>query len=81
MIGLQEDISVSEIDIDIVINGFSERFEKYIKIFRITFDVDFEIDIKKEYRQDENLKKEILEFIKSEYSEIKVSFINNHLPF
>ena len=81
MITLQEEISVSQIDIDTVVNGFSEKFEKYIKIFRITFDYDFEIDIKKEYEQSVNLKQEILDFIKLQYSEIKVSFISNQLPF
>ena len=81
MTTLQEEISVSKIDIDTVVNGFSEKFGKYIRIFRITFDCDFEIDIKKEYEQSGNLKQEILDFIKLQYSEIKVSFISNQLPF
>lgn len=78
---LQEEVTVSEIDVESVLTGFSERFEQYIRIFRITICCDFEIDLKKEYRESDSLKKEILDFIKLQYSEIKVEFINDQLPF
>lgn len=68
-------------DFNEVLPGFMEKFQDKVKVFTVTLNTDFEIDLKKEFKNDEVLKKEILEFIKNQYSHIKVYFESSTLPF
>lgn len=69
------------IKLDEILPGFLDKFKDKILIFRITVCHDFEIDLKEEFRNDVALRSEIRSFIKKQYSEINVYFINNQLPF
>lgn len=81
MITLQERTIVSQINIETFFKGFSEKFEQYITLFRITSNFDFEIDLKKEFQKDKKLKTEITQFFKKIDADFEVLFINNQLPF
>lgn len=64
-----------------VFPGFRVKFQDKINVFTINTSCEFEINLKKEFADDVRLQKEILKFIKKLYSEIKVSFVPDALPF
>ncbi len=68
-------------DFNEVLPGFREKFQDKVKVFTVTLNTDFEVDLKKEFKNDEVLKKEILDFIKNQYKHIKVYFESSTLPF
>ena len=81
MITIREEINVKYFDIKEDFKDFPEEFKNYIKIFRITFSIDFEIQLKDEFLQNKEIKNKILNYIRSKYINIEVSFTKNQLPF
>lgn len=60
---------------------FRVRFQDKVNVFKITDSFEFEINLKEEFADDIRLQKEILNFIKKLYSDFKVSFVPDELPF
>lgn len=71
---LKEELIVSSISIYDDFVDFPEHFFNYISIFRITCCIDFEIQLKDEYLNSKEVKKEIKDYITKKYKNLKVIF-------
>lgn len=76
MITIKEEVKFNYFDVREYFFGFPEDFEEYIKVFKITMSIDFEIQLKKKYLNNNEIKNKILKYLKSQYSNIEVCFVN-----
>lgn len=82
MTTLQEIFTVTyDVELEKMLPGFEEKFGDKINVFRINTEYNFEIDFLDSEADNEELKKEIIQFIKKELSELKVIFVDSQLPF
>ena len=81
MITIKEEFTVKHFNIREDFKDFPEEFESYIKIFRITMCIDFEIQLKDMYLNSLSVKSKITKYLKSKYMNINITFTEKQLPF